>query len=134
MFLSAQSFANLKGKALFCSFPYLATDNKLLIMGKLVIEFKESNLYDKWVIYRDGDDYIVPRSGLTEKYKRDANFIFLEYSKLKLRISRKTLEVDGDMQGQCELTQTFNQSFIRLHAIKGELQKRYDAKREGNKI
>jgi hypothetical protein len=121
MFLSAQSFADLKGKALFCKM--------IWSVGGYI--FRDNYEYQMYWIGQKNDTYFVDITSL-RKYELNPEEITLYDEK----INRKTLkrfDFLGYDKGQCELTE-YNKIRDKIVEHKNKLQEEYNKKLEGNKL
>ena len=132
MFLSAQSFADLKGKGLLCAIkkPYDMY---------WAFEFKKSMKYKAWTIERTGDKFELTHSKAKE-YQMNSSNIIIEFDGfldgIPHRINRKTLKLsEGDYQrGTCRVSSNYKEVIEGLKKVRDKLQRDYDAEKEGNKI
>ena len=129
MLLSAQSFADLKGKGLLCVInqPYDEF---------WAYEFKKSMKYKAWTLERTGDK-IELISSKDKIYDMNADNIYVDVAELPVRVSRKTLQVlqgTDYKKGMCIATENYKEAIERLKKIRDNLQRDYDTELEGNKI
>ena len=125
MFLSAQSFADLKGKALLCE----SFNKKGRLLGYYFHEnYKFQSMYVKFA----NDKYSIFYS-LFEDYTLVTDKVILSD---RGHIDRKSLIVVGPLGtnvAQCELS-GWAELYDRIEEYKNEQQKTYNKKLEGNKI
>ena len=133
MFLSAQSFADLKGKGLLCVInqPYDEF---------WAFEFKKSMKYKAWTIERTGDKFELTHSKAKE-YQMNSSNIIIEFDGfldgIPHRINRKTLKLylgEDYQKGTCRVSSNYKESIEGLKKVRDKLQRDYDAEKEGNKI
>lgn len=129
MFLSAQAFADLKGKGLICE----------LSLGRpLAIYFREDYRYIFNRIYRMNDEYYLKVSKI-HNYYLDESFIHLgeDITGTSYMINRKTLEYVHELTeqsvGNCKVYDATETSKRHRELLK-KLQQEYNKKLEGNKI
>lgn len=122
MFLSAQSFADLEGKALICKWKELMTG----------LTFEKNYKYIQYYVTQHNDTFTMGSSPL-ENYSVNSDYITIY---MGLKINRKTLRretSEGFDAGQCELAY-YETIRDRMVEHKNERQKKYIKKLEGNKI
>ena len=125
MFLSAQSFADLKGKTLLCE----SIDNKGSLFGYY---FHENYKFQSIYVRFENDKYSIFYS-LFEDYTLVADEVILSN---RGHIDRKSLIVvgpSGTNVAQCELS-GWVELYDRIEEYKNEQQEEYNKKLEGNKI
>ena len=129
MFLSAKSFADLKGKGLLCVInqPYDEF---------WAFEFKKSMKYKAWTIERTGDKFELTHSKAIE-YRLNSSYITIEFDGIPHRIYRKTLKLylgEDYQKGTCRVSSNYKEAIEGLKKVRDKLQRDYDAEKEGNKI
>ena len=121
MFLSAQSFADLQGKALICKWEDSIT-------GYIFLDDYDFQMY--WIGQKN-DTYSVNITGLY-KYKLNAEQITLYSDVINRKTLRRVTSLGHD-KGQCELTE-YDTIRDKIVEHKNKLQEEYNKKLEGNKI
>ena len=132
MFLSTQSFADLTGKGLICTF----TDSGFTEYKPRSFYFTSTENYERRIITEKNDKFkilLIDES----RYKTDKDFISLWGNEMK--VNRKTLKYvsmnDGfGTLGYCEVFDNFKKLDKAYTKIKNKYQEEYNKTLEGNKI
>ena len=132
MFLSAQSFADLEGKALSCTFKN--SDGRVFHNAY----FFEKNSEVTYYRLEREKDRLKYKHQLTFKYEVDSDFITLTDKGGSYKLNRKTLMLElskkDGLYEKCQVHSSIKRIKKYMKKIQKQEQEKYNKTLEGNKI